>query len=98
MSLRSGVSSEPSLVLDRPDPAPANTAPDDYPGFYGLSRAPFQDSDDPGRFVLFDTWRPILEALLSSLLAGKGHVLLTGPSGIGKTRLLKAAAALAQES
>jgi type II secretory pathway predicted ATPase ExeA len=96
MPLRTGVPTAPSLVLERPEPAPAKTEPDGYPAFYGLSRPPFEDSDDPRRFVLFDTWRPVLEALLGSLLAGQGHVLLTGPAGIGKTRLLKAAVALAQ--
>ncbi|HEY8289780.1 MAG TPA: AAA family ATPase [Acetobacteraceae bacterium] len=69
--------------------------PGSYVDLYGLARPPFDEASSPGGFMLLDSQRPVLEALVSAILNGQDHILLTGERGIGKTTLLAAAIPLA---
>lgn len=100
MRLRSGVAVAPA---DQTDPVKlAQTSPkqdtEGYLSLYSLTRAPFRPSAEPARdFLLFDSRRPVLEALVGSILRGDGHVVLIGEDGSGKTMVMRTAITLAMK-
>ncbi len=68
-----------------------------YPAFYGLSKPPFDATDERRFFMLFNTRRPAFERLVSHLLTGSALVLLLGEDGSGKSAMLDAAAHVAAQ-
>jgi len=89
-------SPEPAAAA-QPSPAEARQ-PGSYVDLYGLARPPFDDASSRGGFMLLDSQRPVLEALVSAVIGSHDHILLTGERGIGKTTLLAAAIPLAADA
>lgn len=61
-----------------------------YEGYWGLSRAPFQNVPDPSFFFSSDQHREGLARLLYTVRHNKGAALLIGEVGCGKTTLCRA--------
>ncbi len=59
-----------------------------YLEHYGLSRAPFEMTPDPGFLFLGEVHREGLATLVYAVQSRKGFVMLTGEVGTGKTTLL----------
>jgi type II secretory pathway predicted ATPase ExeA len=76
------------------DPSP----PLNYLDLYGLSKPPFGGAPEAGGYILFGAHRRAFELLIDHMMNGSGVVLLIGESGIGKTEMLRSAAAVVAES
>src|ERR1051325_10442788 len=59
-----------------------------YNQFFGVDKAPFNLTPDPGFLYLTSQHREALAGLSYAILARKGFVVLTGGPGTGKTTLL----------
>jgi general secretion pathway protein A len=79
------VDREPGPEVDAPN------LPASYLELYGLAKPPFGMAADPAPFLLFDSQRGIFESLVTGLRQGRGHLLLIGEAGVGKSSLLDAA-------
>jgi general secretion pathway protein A len=78
----------PLVDLFSPLPGPREPLP--YESFYGLAEPPFSLSTDP-KFLYHSTAHDrTAQALLTSIGKREGVVVITGPSGIGKTSLCHA--------
>jgi general secretion pathway protein A len=76
------------------DPEPPVAEPDLAAGYldgYGLAKPPFGAAAEPAPFLLFKSHRTTFESLVAGLRQGKGHLLLVGEPGVGKTTCLAAA-------
>ncbi|MFQ5632765.1 MAG: ExeA family protein, partial [bacterium] len=63
-----------------------------YEEYYGLSAAPFQESTDPAVLFIHDKLKVTLQHILSCFRERRGHVLLTGDAGVGKSIFARAVA------
>ena len=61
-----------------------------YHQFYGLSRAPFSVTPDPGLLYLSAQHREALAMIAHSVASRKGFTVLTGEVGLGKTTVVRA--------
>jgi type II secretory pathway predicted ATPase ExeA len=95
-----------STGLAVPPPHPASATPQvrdpsplpiarSYLDLYGLASPPFIDGPEGAEFQFFGSRRSALEHLLAGMLRDRGHLLLTGEEGIGKTAILNQALRLA---
>jgi len=95
-----------STGLAAPPPHPASATPQvrdpspppiarSYLDLYGLASSPFIDGPDGAEFQFFGSRRGALEHLLAGMLRDRGHLLLTGEEGVGKTAMLNQALRLA---
>jgi len=75
-------------------PIPADQGPPaNYLDLYGLSKPPFGGPPDSATYILFNSHRRVIEALIDHVVSGSGLIVLQGEDGIGKTETLRAAAA-----
>jgi general secretion pathway protein A len=72
-------------------------APRSYLELYGFAHAPFATQAPQGAFVLGESHRLALEALVGAMIAGKSAVVLTGEGQTGKSSLLQTAVTMVEE-
>jgi general secretion pathway protein A len=82
----------PELVDAGPDQAAAEPElAANYLDQYGLAKPPFGSAAGPAPFLAFKSHRTAFESLVAGLRQGRGHLLLIGDAGVGKTACLAAA-------
>lgn len=69
-----------------------------YRAFFGLRDRPFDLAPDPGYLLMTPVHREALAMLQYGLMSQKGLIVLTGDAGTGKTTLLRAVQADAQNA
>ena len=95
----------PNLVKDAPPSRAASPprlddrqGPTNYLDLYGLSKAPFGSASDQIGYILFGSHRRTFETLVDHLVNGGGLLVIQGSEGIGKTEMLRSAAAVTKDS
>jgi type II secretory pathway predicted ATPase ExeA len=88
-----------AMTVTEPVRAPVAPArPSDYLDLYGLSKPPFGAPSDTSGYILFASHRRAFELLIDHMMNGHGVIVLAGEGGVGKTEMLRSAAAVAAES
>ncbi len=82
-----------TMVAERAPAAAGSGAPTNYLDLYGLAKPPFGGAPDSATYILFNSHRRVIEALIDHVASGSGLLVLQGQEGIGKTETLRAAAA-----
>ncbi len=82
-----------TMVAERAPAAAESGAPTNYLDLYGLAKPPFGGASDSATYILFNSHRRVIEALIDHVVRGSGLIVLQGEEGIGKTETLRAAAA-----
>jgi general secretion pathway protein A len=83
---------EEPVLADDVDPQDQEAS--NYLELYGFARAPFSAEIDNGTFVLGESHRSALEALVGAMIANRSWIVLSGEPQTGKTNLLDTATAL----
>ncbi len=68
-------------------PASGDYNPDNYLGYFGLSRDPFPVAPDNTDFYISQQIDTIIKKLTQAVFSRKGFMLLTGEIGLGKTTI-----------